>query len=320
MLCAKCHASNALGAAGLGLPSLTASMHGGHAFVADPDTGVALDDATNRSACYRCHPGSQTRCLRGAMGDAVAADGTMAIQCRNCHGSMSDVGVPTRAGWLDEPNCQACHTGTAASNKGQLRFTDAFQSKGVLRQPSNTTFATNANQPAGGLSLYRFSAGHGGLQCEACHGSTHAESPSSHANDNLQNTGIQGFAGALQECTACHKSGISSTNGGPHGMHNVGAAWVNSHDNAAGRDRTACQACHGVDYRGTPLSAAFTVRSLNNRFGNIQTYRGYQISCYTCHNGPAEAAMDRPRQRSATHPLLWLLDNPSRFLSRFPAR
>ena len=286
VLCAACHGSNALNAAGLNVPQLTSSIHSFHATVADPVTGTLLDDATSRSACYRCHPGSQTRCLRGAMGNAVAADGTMAIQCQNCHGSMSIVGDPARAGWFDEPNCQACHTGTAASNKGQLRFTDAFQSKGVLRQPSTTTYATNPNQPVAGLSLYRYSTGHGGLQCEACHGSTHAESVSSHPNDNLQSIDIQGFAGPLQECTACHKNGVSTPNLGPHWMHNVGTAWVSSHSNYADQNRTACQACHGTDYRGTPLSAAFTSRSLSNRFANIQTYRGYIVSCYTCHNGP----------------------------------
>ncbi len=37
------------------------------------------------------------------------------IQCQDCHGSMSDVGDPGRQGWLQEPNCQACHTGTAAA-------------------------------------------------------------------------------------------------------------------------------------------------------------------------------------------------------------
>ena len=46
------------------------------------------------------------------MGNAVASDGSMAIQCQNCHGRMSAVGAPTRTGWFDEPTCQQCHTGT----------------------------------------------------------------------------------------------------------------------------------------------------------------------------------------------------------------
>ncbi len=288
ILCARCHSTTALSAAGIkGIPSLTSSMHSWHAAQTDPATGLSMDDASNRDSCYRCHPGSATRCLRGAMGNAVATDGTMSMQCQNCHGKMSVIGDSTRTSWLSQPNCQACHTGTAMTAlAGQMRSTSVFDTAGKMVRPSDTTFATTANQPATGYSLYRFSSGHGGLMCEACHGSTHAEFPSSHANDNLQSADIQGFAGPLQECTACHKSGISSTNGGPHGMHDVGAGWVNSHANVAERNRTQCTACHGGDYRGTVLSRAFTTRTLSTRFGTIQMFRGYQVSCYTCHNGP----------------------------------
>ena len=287
VLCAKCHGSAALSAPGVtGVPSMTSAVHLLHAGVDDPVTGQTLDSSANRSACYRCHPGSQTRCLRGVMGKAVAPDGSMEIQCQDCHGSMSVTGDPGRQGWLQEPTCQACHTGTAATNRGQLRFTNAFEASGALRQPADSTFATTANQPAAGLSLYRFSSGHGGLQCEACHGSTHAEFESLHPNDNLQSADIQGFAGTLQECTACHRAGISTANGGPHGMHNVGSTWVSAHSNVAERSSAACQACHGTDYRGTLLSEAFTARTLATRFGTIQMWRGYRVGCYTCHNGP----------------------------------
>ncbi len=175
VLCASCHASNALAGTGIaGVKPLTEALHGFHAHVADPVNGTTLDDSSNRSACYRCHPGAETRCLRGAMGKAVAADGTMTMQCQSCHGPMSAVGAPGRQGWLDEPGCQSCHPGQ------NTRYTDAFEN-GQPRVPATTRFATNSNAPAAGLSLYRFSKGHGGLACEACHGSTHAEYPSSHA-------------------------------------------------------------------------------------------------------------------------------------------
>jgi len=58
---------------------LTQSIHGFHAAVTDPATGKALNDAQSRDACYTCHPGSATRCLRGAMGNAVAADGSIVM-------------------------------------------------------------------------------------------------------------------------------------------------------------------------------------------------------------------------------------------------
>jgi len=120
ILCAACHLSEALPGSGqAGISPLTRAIHGSHAAVTDPANGMTLNASTNRSACYRCHPGSATKCLRGAMGRAVAADGTLAMQCQSCHGSMSEVGAADRVGWLMEPNCQSCHTGNAVSNNGQ---------------------------------------------------------------------------------------------------------------------------------------------------------------------------------------------------------
>ncbi len=278
-LCATCHASNALAGTGApGIPPLTQSIHGFHAHVTDLATGTALDAAGNRDACYRCHPGSQTRCLRGAMGNAVAADGTMAMQCQSCHGSMSDVGASTRQGWLEEPKCQSCHTGGA-------RYTSVFDN-GVPRS-GDALFATSADAPAAGLSLYRFSFGHGNLACEACHGSTHAEYPSSHANDNVQSVAIQKHAGVLSECSVCHSSVQVTANGGPHGMHTVGQAWVQAHPDVAERGTAACRQCHGADLRGSPLSRALADRSIGaGRFGTVNLWRGFQVGCYVCHNGP----------------------------------
>jgi uncharacterized protein (TIGR03437 family) len=284
ILCAACHATNALGAAGQpGTPALTASMHAYHANVVDPATNTIMDDSSDRGACYRCHPGAETRCLRGVMGNSVAADGTLAIQCQSCHGTMSAVGDPARQGWLNEPTCQNCHTGTAAVNSGQIRYTSARDSQGKLRASADQTFATQAGVPAAGLSLYRFSAGHGGLACEACHGSTHAEYASSHQNDNVQSNYVQGHAGVIGECGACHAS-IPTTGTGPHGMHQVGSPWISQHQTAA-RNATQCQACHGTDYRGTVLSRALNGRALNTSMAPA-LWSGFQIGCYTCHSGP----------------------------------
>ncbi|HEX3109092.1 MAG TPA: Ig-like domain-containing protein, partial [Thermoanaerobaculia bacterium] len=202
------------------------------------------------------------------------------------HGSMSDVGASTRSGWLQEPVCQSCHTGTATSNAGAIRFTSVFTSPGVMRTTTDTTFATNANAPAAGLSLYRFSVGHGGLQCEACHGSTHAELVSYEANDNVQSTQLQGHPGLLAECDSCHGVAPATTNGGPHGLHPLGAAWVSRHSDVAEGGADACRACHGADYRGTVLSRAQGTRQISTEFGTKNFWRGFQIGCYTCHNGP----------------------------------
>ena len=293
ILCASCHASNALPGTGIpGIPALTSSIHSKHATVIDPTNGLILDSSSNRSACYRCHPGSATKCLRGVMGRAVAPDGSLEIQCQSCHGSMSAVGSPSRQGWLNEPNCQSCHTGTAVSNNGQIRYTSVFESSGQVRQAVNQTYATNPNTPSTGYSLYRYSTGHGGLQCEACHGSTHAEFPSFETNDNVQSLQLQGHVGMLVECSKCHGVQPVTVNGGPHGMHPVGQSWVNSHGESggeSGRDGVStalCQACHGGDSRGTVLSRSQADRTLYTDFGVKHFWRGFQISCYACHNGP----------------------------------
>ncbi len=298
VLCASCHASEALGTGSYSnIPPLTASVHAKHATVMDPSLGITLDHSSHRTACYRCHPGSATKCLRGAMGGAVERDGSMSMQCQSCHGSMSQVGSLNRVGWFMEPNCQSCHTGHATSNNGQIRYTSVFENDGSVRVATNQIFATQSNAPAAGLSLYRFSAGHGGLQCSACHGSTHAEFPATHRNDNLRNERIQGHAGVTAECTACHVSMPNNTTtavGGPHGMHPIGQGWVGFHHDAIQGDNghQVCAACHGADFRGTVLSRALGPRaltaSLDGGSVTLNLFQGAMIGCYNCHNGPRD--------------------------------
>lgn len=280
ILCAACHSSNALGTASTpGTSALTSAIHKMHAMTKDPKSGKLLDDITNRDSCYQCHPGSQTKCLRGVMGTAKLADGSMAMQCQSCHGTMSNVGSTTRTGWLDQPNCQACHH----DGKREL---SAVSSTGILKQWVDTRFATNPNVPGTGFSLYRFSKGHGNLQCEACHGSTHAEYPSDHRNDNVLAQDVQGFAGTISECSSCHKNVPLTATGGPHGMHTVGSAWVKGHESAAEKGTAACAYCHGADYRGSPLSTVKKARTFNADGKTVNFSVGQKVGCYDCHNGP----------------------------------
>ncbi len=99
----------------------------------------------------------------------------------------------------------------------------------------------------------------------------------------------------LVECTTCHGSASLASTGGPHGMHPVGQSWVSSHGDAADDGRAAqCQACHGTDYRGTVLSRAQGDRTIS-AFGSKLFWRGFQVGCYTCHNGPnSESATANP--------------------------
>jgi len=274
VLCATCHASNALPGTGVtGVKPLTEAIHTLHGNAVDPTNSQTLNSATNRDACYRCHPGATTQCLRGAMGKQSN------IQCQSCHGSMSAVGAHGRSGWLEEPNCQACHP-------GGMRYDTAVtdMQTGTLRAALDTRFATNQDTPAAGVSLYRFSTGHGKMQCEACHGSTHAIYPSSHAEDNLQSIAVQGHAGTIGECTACHDTIPATVNGGPHGMHTIGQDWVNGHDHVALDDSTQCMACHGADLNGSALSKTFSARSFSTEWGTKSFDAGHAISCNDCHH------------------------------------
>ncbi len=280
ILCAACHASNALPGTGVaGIKPLTASIHSHHALVKDAATGQVLDSINNRNACYQCHPGSQTKCLRGAMGNATLANGQPAMDCQSCHGTMSNVGSATRTGWLDQPNCQSCH------HDGK-RDLAAVSGTGILKKWLDTRFATNANVPGNGFSLYRFSKGHGGLQCESCHGSTHAVYPSSHANDNVLSKDVQGRAGTIGECSACHKTVPLTADKGPHGMHTPGNAWVSGHKSVAEKGTAACAYCHGADYRGSVLSTVKVARSFNADGKTVNFAAGQKVGCYDCHNGP----------------------------------
>lgn len=101
VLCASCHASNALGAGGVpGVSSLSFAMHNHH------NTQNAPDITPNTTAgCYNCHPGPTTQCLRDTMSQ------NFALNCTTCHGNMADVASPLREPWVAEPRCDstACH-------------------------------------------------------------------------------------------------------------------------------------------------------------------------------------------------------------------
>jgi hypothetical protein len=296
VLCASCHYSPALDLGGNGPSSeqlqhetMSRVMHGFHASKVgrydDKPVGsgsgfLAEPPLPAMQACYACHPGAKTQCLRGAM--------TSALDCQNCHGNMAAVGgaVSNRTPWLDEPKCQSCHAGDAVTKTASdqplaadgIRFTLAFSPSDATATPrlaTNKRFAENDGK------LYRKSKGHGGLACEACHGSTHAIW-AGNANDDVAAMQLQGHAGTVAECGTCHLAAPANGLGGPHGMHPIGSAWVTAHESIAQSSLAACQACHGTDYRGTALSRTFAARTLAGK----SFAAGTPIGCYDCHAGP----------------------------------
>ena len=292
--CTKCHLSTIVPGSGFGrIKPLTTAIHGHHASVIDPDTGASLNTSTDRSSCYHCHSGVVTRSMRGAMNHSVLANGVRQIQCQSCHGQMSLVGAANRTGWIDLPDCQSCHTGTATSNNGQIRYATAFldYTNGIVRQAVNQTFATRTNLAFGNYSLFRYSTNHGKLFCSACHGSPHAEFPADR-NDNIRTLQTQGHIGMLSECVACHNSAQSEN--GPHGMHEANNNWANPGGHGGAAD-SSCANCHGdagSGYgRGTELSQLKSDHTFStSKYGTKGGWRGYRVGCYTCHNGPNQGS------------------------------
>lgn len=297
VLCASCHYSPALDLTGagpqgdqVGKPMFSFAVHGRHGKDINgkvpSSTSPAIIPGVDVAACYNCHPGTVTKCLRGAMGAA-------GITCNDCHGGLLAVGGvyptnPPRTPWVNEPRCESCHTGDALiqmGNKIRQRVAyDPADSSAAPRIATNRRFAEEAG------ILYRNSRGHGGLACQACHGSTHAEWPIADpkANDNIAATQLQGHIGPIIECTACHGEGQALTTNGPHGLHNVNnQAWNEGHRNFFSLGASTCQTCHGVALEGTVLSRAAADRRLVSDEGRgISIKKGTQISCTLCHENP----------------------------------
>ncbi len=171
VLCGGCHAQPELGLPGQpGVSSLSVAMHRGHA----PRMMDVVASVPKGIACYACHPGPDTQCLRDTHAQRQ-------IFCANCHApkamdvmsEMLAVGDPARRPWMDMPRCDNCH------------HRPGYQ----YEQPG---------------MLFKNSVGHGGLACEACHNSTHAVLPARDKADNLQAISVQKNANTIRKCSACH--------------------------------------------------------------------------------------------------------------------
>jgi hypothetical protein len=240
-----------------------------------------------------------------------------------------------RVPWANEPGCGSCHTGYATDNLAgdpnllvnptdtlgnddNIRLLAAYRTNDAMATPIvpvNKTFAENTVAQGrgsdGNPKLYRVSTGHGGLFCEACHGSTHAEWPTANpnANDNIAATQLQGHSGYIAECQVCHDptdTTLPLGNNGPHGMHPVSDLQFSNADflpddrwnlrhRSYRNDGPGCESCHGPELRGTVLSRTAedrTVHCKDNKgslpgcaAGNPTAVipKGTPVGCGLCH-------------------------------------
>jgi hypothetical protein len=125
--------------------------------------GIVTNQAARNKAleenCYQCHPGKDTKCLRGAMFNA-------GVLCSDCHGDLQKIGndftknvtttnpmpgalvntlgkdfynpssATPRVPWANEPGCGSCHTGHATDNLARSAsaniVVNAVDSHGVI--------------------------------------------------------------------------------------------------------------------------------------------------------------------------------------------
>jgi hypothetical protein len=324
----------------------------------NPVEGRQVLEAT----CYQCHPGRRTDCLRGAMagggmlcqdchGDMaqvgddfsrnVAATPPSAVGAFELASDYYTNPATPRVPWANEPGCGSCHTGDAMDNmhgtpgtvgdpQDGIRLMQAYLStdaKATPIVPTNKRFAENvvASGPAAGNPmLYRVSKGHGGVFCEACHGSTHGIWPNKNpfANDNVAALQLQGHTGTITECSTCHgNANLGLSQGGPHGMHQVSqisdngtaidagaviTSWNRNHEELD--DFSSCRSCHGVNGEGTVLSRTAANRTLMCKEDNapgctkiningqearrVFVARGTEISCVLCHENKINSGGD----------------------------
>ena len=180
ILCATCHADNALGMPGhSGVPAFSYVIH-------DKHSGITND-------CYKCHPGPNTQCFRDVMH-------TSGMVCQDCHGNVANVALTIQNGrqpWLQEPSCGAttCHGSNYTEETGKLfklsrghggLFCSACHGSPHAIQPTE-----QPNDNVQNIALQGFS---GTLRkCEVCHGVV-PDSPGPHG---YMPTSIREIAGSL---------------------------------------------------------------------------------------------------------------------------
>ena len=156
VLCAWCHASPILGAAGEpGVPNFSEALHGQH----------AEEIPSTQEGCYNCHPGPDTQCQRGVMFEQYG------MTCPDCHGTMQDVADKTTP-WFEEPRCDnaACHGAAFAQDDPLYRLSKGHGGFYCEACHDSTHAIAPSREPNDALKFIDLQGYSGTLRrCTVCH-------------------------------------------------------------------------------------------------------------------------------------------------------
>jgi hypothetical protein len=168
VLCAECHASNALQAPGVaGVPNLSNAIHDAHEEIIPNST----------TGCYNCHPGPVTKCLR----DVMSTEFDMG--CTDCHGTMNQVKQNPNP-WLHEPRCDNCHTDPVyQQNQALYRMSTGHGGLYCEACHDSTHAIAPSNQPRDAIKFVNLQGHDGPIDtCTVCH-LTQPQSGGPHQSD-----------------------------------------------------------------------------------------------------------------------------------------
>ncbi len=265
----------------------------------------AITNQTQRLAalennCYQCHPGKNTKCLRGAMFNG-------GMLCSDCHGSMLQVGddfsknvSPSKPGafilakdfytnpntprvpWANEPGCGSCHTGDAKSR---------------LSGPGLVVNTRDANGVVDGIRLRQaFKKGDAKAKPIVPANKRFAEPAVPASFNGFPNPGAgnpklyrvsSGHGGVM--CEGCHGATHAEwPNGNPNANDNLTAIQVQGHTGPI----TECSACHGNgwepsgdDALGGPHGMHVVGDSRFSDGGHEHIAEDNGNACFSCHGG-----------------------------------
>ena len=237
-------------------------------------SGVVTNQATRlaqlEQSCYQCHPGTTTKCLRGAM-----FNGNML--CSDCHGSMLQVGddfsrdvspqtpgvfvlnlgnfytpgsAQPRVPWANEPGCGSCHTGTASNNL----FTTTVNR--VVTFGDTSTLIVNTKDKNGVTDNVRLR--------QAFHIDDGKATPIVPANKTFAEPAVPATFGAA-----------------PNTFANPGAGNPKLYRVSTGHGGVMCEGCHGATHAEWPN--ANPNANDNVTANQLQGHSGVLMECSACH-------------------------------------